>query len=200
MTTCRPLGDAGELSLMEHSLGDGGPNGMYAVVDYVHWTNVAAREGRIVKTRNGAVVYSMPYLFPKLDFTGSTVIHPAVGVRMYKVAAGSRPGMPDSVERLKRMWTIAAWNHANTDESMVVGVDGCLVCGKMPTFDGECAFTCPMCCCTFHNDCCQELLRFGDFAEAHRKRVALPPTFFDESKSGPLLCALCKHNLDVVCE
>lgn len=178
----RPVGDQGELSLVEYVVSID-EECTYSAIEFIHWTSLAPRQGRIVKIREGKVVYSMPHLFPLLDLSGCNMIMPAVGIRMQKVTKSDRPTMYLHILHLKRMWEIA----------MCSGSLGhCAVCGELP-FEED-ALTCPLCCLTLHTQCSSRLVEFGMAKGSFIGKCAvfvLPQRFRNPSTERPLLCSLC---------
>ncbi len=147
----------GELSMVEVGMSiDEGPT-----VKYIHWADIATRQGRITRIDKFGGVISLVYVdenqFPK-TYDG-TLIVPCVGTTYEKVAevktrsavehgiGKKRPIINKDMLLLQDMWQVAL-NGGECQWSNKRIVPECYVCGESDNVN-----QCPLCMMTFHEEC-----------------------------------------------
>jgi len=199
------VGRLEQMSLVGLTTGPGSPT-----TAYVTWLSLEKMLGRVVRTEPATgrvicVVYFGKWASPQRDFSGATMIHPAVGVRMQKIkglGGGDRPQLPRDIMTLRQMWEIAytAWTTGGqVDESEMdaltgedaddlahTAIDICCVCGL---HGGGAIRLCALCMQSWHSKCCHELLGLTFTQDTLNScgglDVALPDVFLERPADIP---------------
>lgn len=154
----KPLGHKGEMSLVTQAA---------SKVVLVSWTHAPSMTGRIVRLdAHQRPIWAIPGMTDVVDFRGCEIVHPAIGVRLQKVAGPSpsrsftksgkpvenlRPVIKDDILKLKHMWEVALDLKNKVAESVLP----CIACGL--EIEDESTFTCPLCLLPWHSICGERL-------------------------------------------
>jgi hypothetical protein len=91
---------------------------------------------------------------PVIDYSGSELVHPDLGVWMGRWARIARPHFPPDMLILKRMWEAALRGQARiaAESSDTDSIDMCIACRNTKHLD-EAVHDCPICLFAWHASC-----------------------------------------------
>jgi hypothetical protein len=152
-------------------------------VTLVHWSQFPCGTfGRPVELDHlNRVKTPVAMNFSVVNYTGSLIIHPNVGLFMGRWTQGNRPAFPTEMLTLKTMWAVALRGQARLSAASSAhesdSIAFCRLCKNLTNLS-EPIHECPFCLCAWHASCSSRVAAVSGIGPADGVvQSVIPPVF-----------------------